>query len=90
MSGNIPWSDQELMQLKRLCMAGLTPTEIHEQHMPGRRLRAIKYKICEGRKSEPKAYPKHRKAHMLTRAERQQMMLDLYAKYVPRPERAIS
>jgi site-specific DNA-methyltransferase (adenine-specific) len=61
-----------------------------EQHMPGRRLRAIKYKICEGRKSEPKAYPKHRKRHMLTRAERQQMMLDLYAKYVPRPMRAIS
>ena len=90
MSGNIPWSDQELMQLKQLCMAGLTPTEIHEQHMPGRNLRAIKYKICEGRKIEPKAYPKHRKRHMLTSEERLWAMLDLYAKYVPRPERAIS
>ena len=90
MSGNIPWSDQELMQLKRLCMAGLTPTEIHEQHMPGRRLRAIKYKICEGRKSEPSAYPKYRKQHMLTREERLQMILDLHAKYAPDPLRAIS
>ncbi len=97
MSGNIPWTTGELALLREYCISGMTAEEIHEKHLLNRSIKAIKYKVCEGRKSEPKAYPKHYahrkqtpRQHRLTSAERRRMMLDLHAKYVPHPIQAIS
>ena len=97
MSGNIPWSTGELALLREYCIAGMTSEQIHAKHLPNRSVKAINYKICEGRKSEPSAYPKHYahrkqhpREHQLTREERLQMILDLHAKYAPHPIQAIS